>query len=113
MDQRERRILVTCHGGLLSYTMNDNSRVILVDGRDPNDDDKRMMSRRCMTKRFGNCEMREFDMTVWGLGDDDATNGEFESLDGLNNEVSSQLLITLEEVTMQMSVDCSMINSEV
>jgi hypothetical protein len=114
MDQRERRILVTCHGGLLSYTMNDNCKVILLDGRDPNDDGKRTLSRRCTTKRFGNCEMREFDVTVWALGDDDAAkNGEIEPLDESNKGVNSQLLITLEEVSMQVFVTCSMTDSEV
>ncbi len=102
MDQRERKILVTCHGGLLSYTLNHNSKVILLDGRETHGDCEETMSRRCTRKRFGNCEMREFDITVWALGDDNATFGAIESLDLLKNGKIFQPLITLEEITMTM-----------
>ena len=61
MQQREQNILLVCHGGLLNYTMNSNPNVVLVDRRSSEAGDMN----RCITKRFGNCEMREFVMTVW------------------------------------------------
>jgi hypothetical protein len=59
MDQRERRMLVAWHGGLLSYTMNDNPMVVLVDGKDADDDGEGTPTRRSKAKLFDNCEMRE------------------------------------------------------
>jgi broad specificity phosphatase PhoE len=108
MGQRERRILVVCHGGLLSHTLNNNAKVVLVDGRDTDDDNgEGTTTMRCTTKRFGNCEMREFVMTAWVSGDDDnVTDGEIESLDVRNNRDGFQPVITLEEVTMEISTDC-------
>lgn len=93
MRQREGRVLVVCHGGLLSYTMNDTRRVVLVDGRrkETHDDDG---GRRCITKRFENCELREFIVTAWeSSGPSDERNDD------------DQPLITLEEVTLGM--ECS------
>jgi hypothetical protein len=108
MDQRERKILVACHGGLLSYTMNDNPKVILVNGKEADDEGEGTLKMRSRAKRFGNCEMREFVVTVWasGDGDDDVTNGGIESLHLRNIGEGFQPIITLEEVTIEMSMDC-------
>jgi hypothetical protein len=46
MNQREHRILVAWHGGLLSYTMNDNPMVVLVDGKDADDEGEGTPTRR-------------------------------------------------------------------
>jgi len=97
---------VACHGGLLSYTMNDNPRVVLVNGKDADDEGEGTPTGRSKAKRFGNCEMREFVMTVWASGDgDDVTNGDKESLHLRNIEEVFQPIITLEEVTIEMSTD--------
>jgi hypothetical protein len=101
LDQRERRILVACHGGLLSYTMNDNPRVVLVDGKETDDEGE---GTRSKAKRFGNCEMREFVMTVWASDDrNDVTDGDNESLHLRNIGEGFQPMITLEEVTIEES----------
>jgi hypothetical protein len=88
--------------------LNNNPKVVLVDGRDTDDDNgEGTTTMRCTTKRFGNCEMREFVMTAWVSGDDDnVTDGEIESLDVRNNGDGFQPVITLEEVTMEISTDC-------
>ena len=52
-------VLLCAHGGLLSYTLNSNEKVVLIDSRDTHERE------RCITKRFGNCEMREFVATAW------------------------------------------------
>mmetsp|Transcript_4961 Transcript_4961/g.10868 ORF Transcript_4961/g.10868 Transcript_4961/m.10868 type:complete len:332 (+) Transcript_4961:85-1080(+) len=88
LQQREDNVLVVCHGGLLSYTLNNNSKVVLIDGRKgPGEEEQ-----RCITKRFGNCEMREFIMTAWEP--DEQNNG-----DG-----DVQPVITLEEIAMEMKI---------
>mmetsp|Transcript_24100 Transcript_24100/g.39490 ORF Transcript_24100/g.39490 Transcript_24100/m.39490 type:complete len:361 (+) Transcript_24100:41-1123(+) len=84
MQQSEKNVLLVCHGGLLNYTMNNNSKVVLVDGREVQSE-----KQRCITTRFGNCELREFIMTVWEPVLDEQNNGE-----------NTQPVITLEEVTM-------------
>lgn len=76
MQQSEENVLLVCHGGLLNYTMNSNDKVVLVDGRKVQD--------RCITKRFGNCELREFIITAWE-----------------NDEHEWKPVITLEEVSME------------
>ena len=50
--QNEDKILVVCHGGILRFCMVDHPLVKVIDGRDD------------MAKRFGNCELREYDMVV-------------------------------------------------
>ncbi len=52
MDQREHRILVAWHGGLLSYTMNTNPMVMLVDGKDADDEGEGTLTRRSKAKLF-------------------------------------------------------------
>lgn len=58
-QQNVDNVLLCCHGGLLSYTLNSNEKVVLIDSRDARERE------RCITKRFGNCEMREFIATAW------------------------------------------------
>jgi len=85
MQQREDNVLLVCHGGLLGYTMNHHSNVVLLDGRSVHSEKE-----RCITKRFGNCELREFVITVWEpSAKDEQTNG-----------LNGQPVITLEEVSM-------------
>ena len=96
MQQREQNILLVCHGGLLNYTMNSNSNVVLVDRRKVQDEPK-----RCITKRFGNCEMREFVMTAWD-SNDYSTGDETGVLDAQINGEKMEPVITLEEVTMEV-----------
>ena len=109
MQQKEDNILLVCHGGLLNYLMNDHPRVVLVDGRDENCSDDDNEKSRSPGKRFGNCELREFIISLW---DSNECSGEQErsSLDGtqrlsdefvmkgVNND--PQPVITLEEVSM-------------
>jgi len=59
LQQHAENVLLCCHGGLLSYTLNSNEKVVLIDSRDAHERE------RCITKRFGNCEMREFIATAW------------------------------------------------
>ncbi len=61
MQQKEDNILLVCHGGLLNYMMNDHPKVVLVDGRRSEEDDLT----RPVGERFGNCELREFIVSVW------------------------------------------------
>ena len=92
---------MACHGGLLSYTMNDNPRVVLVDGKETDDGGE---GTRSKAKRFGNCEMREFVMTVWASDDrNDVTDGDNESLHLRNFGEGFQPMITLEEVAIEES----------
>ena len=51
-QRKEDNILVVCHGGILRFCMVDHPLVNVIDGRDD------------MGKRFGNCELREYDMVV-------------------------------------------------
>ena len=100
---------MACHGGLLSYTMNDNPRVVFVDGKDADDEGEGMLTRRSKAKRFGNCEMREFVVTVWASGDGyDVTDGDNESLQKRNIGEGFKPMITLEEVRIEMSTDCTL-----
>ena len=80
----------------MNYTMNSNSKVVLVDRRKAHSE-----NHRCITKRFGNCEMREFVMTAWEAEATEQKNGDTE-----------QPVITLEEVTLEMgeSADADEIN---
>eukprot|EP00571_Detonula_confervacea_P003871 CAMPEP_0172323230 /NCGR_PEP_ID=MMETSP1058-20130122/48215_1 /TAXON_ID=83371 /ORGANISM="Detonula confervacea, Strain CCMP 353" /LENGTH=320 /DNA_ID=CAMNT_0013039183 /DNA_START=46 /DNA_END=1008 /DNA_ORIENTATION=- len=106
MQQREQNILLACHGGILNYTMNTHSKVVLVDGRKVHSE-----KQRCITKRFGNCEMREFIMTVWDF-DDYPTEETTELLDVQKNGEIMQPVITLEEVTMEMEESYTLSDDE-
>ena len=55
--QEEERILVVSHGGLLRFLMNGHPNVLLEDGRENHGTDQRDVG-----ARFGNCELREFEM---------------------------------------------------
>ncbi|KAL7513536.1 hypothetical protein ACHAXN_012009 [Cyclotella atomus] len=102
MQQNETNILLVAHGGLLKMMMNDHPRVVLVDGRNKhpsNDMD------RCVSQRFGNCELRSYIISAWKNEAeiaDDAT--------AINAESSlhkTQPVITLEEVTINSAVEQS------
>ena len=100
MQQCEKNVLLVCHGGLLNLTMNSNSKVVLIDGRDTKVTDSNggesEEDHRCITKRFGNCELREFVVTVW-----DSSNGNDAIIgDECDNIVDP--VITLEEVSIDM-----------
>ena len=51
-QRREDNILTVCHGGILRFCMVNHPHVKVIDGRDDS------------AKRFGNCELREYSMTV-------------------------------------------------
>jgi len=88
--QLEQKVMVACHGGLLNLTLNTNRNVVLLDRRRKADSDE---EHRCITKRFGNCEMREFIMTGWAA--DDMSNAQ-------QDGEEQQVVLTLEEVTMEL-----------
>ena len=93
LQQPEENVLLVGHGGLLNYTMNDHANVVLVDGRrQSNKGNECDDELRCITKRFGNCELREFIITAWDAACDDSES---------KNQVDP--LITLEEVTLSCS----------
>ncbi len=96
MQQREKNILAVCHGGLLNYTMNHHSKVVLADKRDEHD----RQERRCITKRFGNCEIREFRMAVWDAGL--FPTDEKDPLWKQQNDEKGRPSIIMEEVTMDV-----------
>lgn len=56
--QPQHNLLVVCHGGLLRFLMMNHPKVKMVDRRAENE------------KRFGNCELREYEMS-WREGDDE------------------------------------------
>lgn len=92
LEQSEQKVLLVGHGGLLNYTMNGHTNVVLVDGRQQQHKDDASEEIRCITKRFGNCELREFIITAWDSA-------------GYNNDVTNganqqEPVITLEEVTL-------------
>jgi broad specificity phosphatase PhoE len=90
MQQKETNLLLVAHGGLLKMAMNDHPRVVLVDGRNKhpsNDMD------RCVSQRFGNCELRSYIMCAW--------KNESETESCLRK---TQPVITLEEVTINGAV---------
>mmetsp|Transcript_5074 Transcript_5074/g.8910 ORF Transcript_5074/g.8910 Transcript_5074/m.8910 type:complete len:109 (-) Transcript_5074:235-561(-) len=72
MEQTERSILVTTHGGLLRFVMNQHPHVRMFDGRNSTDTTQLEESQntsndaRCVKSRFGNCELREFTVTLEG-----------------------------------------------
>jgi len=88
--QPERKVMVACHGGVLNLTLNTNRNIVLLDRRRKTDSDE---EQRCITKRFGNCEMREFVMTGWAA--DDMSNVQ-------QDGEEQQVVLTLEEVTMEL-----------
>eukprot|EP00986_Skeletonema_menzelii_P005057 scaffold1782_cov153-Skeletonema_menzelii.AAC.13 len=92
LKQPEQNVLLVGHGGLLNYTMNGHANVVLVDGRRPSYKDNESEEVRCITKRFANCELREFIITAWDSAgyNDDVRNGA--------NELDP--VITLEEVAL-------------
>lgn len=100
MDQSEKNVLVVCHGGLLNYMMNGHPRVVLLDGRHQT---KQVngSDRRCVSKRFGNCELREFVLTAWAC-EEYASKTVSNALNQLNGTKLEDIqpIITLEEVTM-------------
>ena len=84
MQQKEVNVLLVAHGGLLKMMMNDHPRIVLLDGR------KKQLNHdvsRCVSERFGNCELRSYIISVW-KSETEITN----SHDG------SQPIVTLEEV---------------
>ena len=89
--QPQKKVMVACHGGLLNLTLNTNRNVVLLDRRRKTDRDDE--EQRCITKRFGNCEMREFIMTGWAA--DDMSNAQ-------QDGEEQQVVLTLEEVTMEL-----------
>jgi broad specificity phosphatase PhoE len=91
LQQPEQNVLLVGHGGLLNYTMNGHANIVLVDGRGQSNKNTESDELRCMTKRFGNCEIREFIITAW----DFAWNN-----DGSNDANQRDPVITLEEVTL-------------
>ena len=95
MQQIETNILVVAHGGLLNMMMNDHPRVVLVDGRK---EEYATDSDRCVTQRFGNCELRSYIMSAWHNG----TESEDKNVDPSLHDY--QPVITLEEVTMQRTI---------
>ena len=54
---KEKNILVVCHGGLLRFFMNDHPNIQVSDGRTNSSREFRSVK-----ARFGNCELREYDM---------------------------------------------------
>jgi len=87
----EQKVMVACHGGLLNLTLNTNRNVVLLDRRRETESDDE--EQRCITKRFGNCEMREFIMTGWAADDISSVQQDGEE---------QQVVLTLEEVTMEL-----------
>lgn len=100
MQQREQNILAVCHGGLLNYTMNNHSKILLSDKRKFHNSEE---ERRCITKRFGNCEMREFQMAVLHDSNDARPTEEKDLSCTQPNGEKSRPLIIMEEVTMEMN----------
>ena len=86
MQQQEKHMLLVCHGGLLNLTLNKNDNVVLLDKREVRSGSKK--HHRCITKRFGNCEMREFIVTAWHSEDTIHTQ-----------QNGGRPVLTLEEVT--------------
>jgi hypothetical protein len=75
--------------------MNGHDNVVLVDGRQStNNGDGSESEARCITKRFGNCELREFIITAW----DPAS-----SVDNSTNQ-TMEPVITLEEVALSIKL---------
>ena len=72
MEQTESSILVTTHGGLLRFVMNQHPHVRMFDGRNSTNTTQLEESQntsndaRCVKGRFGNCELREFTVTLEG-----------------------------------------------
>lgn len=94
-------MLAVCHGGLLNYTMNNHSKVLLSDKRNV----RAGSERRCITKRFGNCEMREFRMSVIWNNDDVPTKHK-NLVCEQEHEDRSRPVILMEEVELN---DCYLV----
>jgi len=62
LNRPEEKILLVCHGGILRFTMDMNPSVCVVDGRTSSSSDRNVKA------RFGNCELRRYELT-WD-GDD-------------------------------------------
>lgn len=58
----EERILLACHGGILRFTMQDHPLVKIVDKRTAGD------LPRAADARFGNCEIRKYELGVDDIG---------------------------------------------
>lgn len=94
LEQPEQNVLLVAHGGLLNYMMNGHDNVVLVDGRQSTNGDDSESEARCITKRFGNCELREFIITAW----DPASSEE-----NCSNQ-TKEPVVTLEEVTLSIKL---------
>ncbi|KAL3797420.1 hypothetical protein HJC23_010546 [Cyclotella cryptica] len=100
MQQQEKNVLLVSHGGLLKLVMNDHPRVVLVDGRKQMQQDKI----RCVSERFGNCELRSFIMSVWT----DKTSNDGESHKNANGDKCLEQhlpIVTLEEISMNDDIE--------
>jgi hypothetical protein len=89
MQQQEMNVLLVAHGGLLKMMMNDHPNIVLVDGRTNKQQSKDVD--RCISQRFGNCELRSYIISAW----------KNTSLLDVDNCMENSLpVITLEEVSM-------------
>lgn len=89
MQQQETNILLVAHGGLLKMMMNDHPRVVVIDGRNKQ---QHQDVDRCVTQRFGNCELRSYIISIW-KNQAEATRHDTNAC--LHDD---QPIITLEEV---------------
>ncbi len=62
LERPETKILLVSHGGILRYTMNEHSLVVLKD--------ERTQVAKAVESRFDNCETRQYRLE-WGEGSDD------------------------------------------
>lgn len=67
LNRSEDNILLVCHGGILRFTMNLNPSVVVVDARTESSRE------RDVKGRFGNCELRRYELD-WG-GETNDQNG--------------------------------------
>lgn len=96
MQEKEKKVLLVSHGGLLKMVMNDHPRVVLVDGRNHEQSSNDV---RCVTARFGNCELRSYIISVW----QSETKTDSDTHNAINGENSLEHhlpIITLEEVAI-------------
>ena len=93
MQQQEKNLLLVAHGGLLKMMMNDHPRVVLVDRRNK---EQRTDAERCVSKRFENCELRSYIISVWK----NDSRGQFSDDKEARTCHDYLPVITLEEVYM-------------
>ena len=105
LQQPQRHILICAHGGILRFVMNDNSNVVVLDGRRETQQtsDKEEEEVRCSKSRFSNCEVREYIMTAWeSTTTEDVVSSNIERQNGDDRLMNQQQpVITLEEVCMK------------